>query len=151
MLSTMLKSTEFKCFTITILSSSRINGEYALMYFINPFHRNLQTQIDTLGMYGEDRRIYKKVYDRAPVVHLKDFVMYNAQEENQMHEPVEAESNEAVNSKEAVSFALGYGEQNFPAILTAAEEAGAEPGYRSTRPPFHGKTLNGMPISAANT
>ncbi|HHU49897.1 MAG: sugar phosphate isomerase/epimerase family protein [Caldicoprobacterales bacterium] len=123
----------------------KINGEYALDVLYQSIPSELlQTQIDTCWVHvaGEDPAEYiRKYIDRAPVVHLKDFVMYNAQEENQMHEPVEAESNEAVNSKEAVSFRpLGYGEQNFPAILTAAEEAGAEWVIVAQDRPSMGKT-----------
>lgn len=109
----------------------KIKGEYGLDVLYQSIPSELlQTQIDTcwVNVAGEDPAEYVRKYSgRAPVVHLKDFVSGENQKSDQDHELIEIESDEAVQTQEE-SFAfrpLGYGVQNFPAILTAAEEAGA--------------------------
>jgi sugar phosphate isomerase/epimerase len=107
----------------------KIKGEYGLdvLYQSVPSEL-LQTQIDTCWVYvaGEDPAEYVRKYTgRAPLVHLQDFVMGENQESDSQRSVL---SDEAVPSEEEfLAFRpLGYGVQNFPAILTAAEEAGAE-------------------------
>jgi sugar phosphate isomerase/epimerase len=109
----------------------KINGEYALdvLYQSVPSEL-LQTEIDTcwVNVAGVNPADYIRQYSgRAPIVHLKDFVMGNGEKPEQLYELIGVESEESAEQTESFGFRpLGYGVQNFPAILTASEEAGAE-------------------------
>ncbi len=108
-----------------------IDGEYALDIIYQSIPSELlQTQIDTCWVHvaGEDPAEYIRKYaNRTPVVQLKDFVFNNKQEPDQNHEQVESDTDEEARHCETIAFRpLGNGVQNFPAILTAAEEVGAE-------------------------
>ena len=110
----------------------KINGEYALDVLYQTVPSDLlQTQIDTcwVNIAGEDPADYVRKYSgRAPVVHLKDFVMSGKEKPEQMYVLLGTDSEKAVEQEEETfGFRpIGYGVQNFPAILTASEEAGAE-------------------------
>ncbi|MDD4681042.1 MAG: sugar phosphate isomerase/epimerase [Clostridia bacterium] len=110
----------------------KINGEYALDVLYQTVPSDLlQTQIDTcwVNVAGEDPADYVRKYSgRAPVVHLKDFVMSGKEKPEQMYVLLGTDSEKAVEQEEETfGFRpIGYGVQNFPAILTASEEAGAE-------------------------
>ena len=111
----------------------KINGEYGLDVLYQSVPSDLlQTEIDTcwVNVAGEDPAEYVRKYSgRAPVVHLKDFVMSGKKKPEQMYEliGIQSEKKEEVEEEEVFGFRpVGYGVQNFPAILTASEEAGAE-------------------------
>ena len=103
------------------------DGSYGLDYmYTNTAHENLQTELDTcwVNVGGENPAEYVKKYTgRAPVVHLKDF---EGEKSEQMYEliGIETEKKEVVNTFRFRP--VGHGKQNFPAILEAAVEAGAQ-------------------------
>lgn len=102
------------------------NGEYGLddMY-ANVDSRFLQTELDTcwVKVAGECPVEYIKKYSgRCPVVHLKDFV---GQKSENMYELIGIDKK--VEQTEEFAFKpVGYGVQDFPAILAAAVESGAQ-------------------------
>ncbi len=104
----------------------KVDGEYALdtLYREVP-EEFLKTQLDTcwVRVAGEDPAAYIRKYSgRAPVVHLKDFV---GQKSENMYALIGIASEEK--QTQAFEFrSVGNGVQDFPAILAAAEEAGAE-------------------------
>ena len=103
-----------------------VGGEYKLdiMYKTLPAGV-LDTELDTcwVNVGGEDPSAYVKKYaGRAPVVHLKDFY---GEKSDDMYELI----GEETKPKRPGGFEfrpVGSGLQNFPAILDAAEAAGAE-------------------------
>lgn len=103
-----------------------VGGEYKLdiMYKTLPADV-LGTEIDTcwVNVGGEDPAEYVKKYaGRTPVVHLKDFF---GEKSDDMYELI----GEETKPKRPGGFEfrpVGKGLQNFPAILDAAEAAGAE-------------------------
>lgn len=104
------------------------DGSYGLdyMYSYVPADK-LQTELDTcwVNVAGENPADYIRKYaGRAPVVHLKDFV--GGKSEN-MYELIGIESDKKNNDSSKFEFRpVGSGVQNFPAIIKAAEESGAE-------------------------
>lgn len=93
---------------------SRVSEEY------------LKTQLDTcwVRVAGEDPVAYLKKYSgRAPVVHLKDFV---GQKTKNMYALIGTDSDKEEKTQAFDFRPVGSGVQDFPAILAAAEEAGAE-------------------------
>lgn len=105
-------------------------GDYALdrMYADIPADL-LQTELDTcwVNVAGENPAAYVRKYaGRAPVVHLKDFVMPGKKPAH-LYELIGVETKETSDDAGAFEFRPnGYGAQDFPEILRAAEEAGAE-------------------------
>ncbi len=115
---------------------ARIDGEYALDILYREVPADLlQTELDTcwVRVAGENPAAYLRQYSgRAPVVHLKDFVMPD-------HKPASlykligleteaAGSTDADAGTEATGFEfrpLGSGVQDFPAILAAVADAGS--------------------------
>jgi sugar phosphate isomerase/epimerase len=110
----------------------KVDGEYGLDVLYNSVHSDLlQTQIDTcwVNVAGEDPAEYVKKYTRrAPVVHLKDFVMKGKEKPARLYELIGIESDENDKSSEEIfGFRpLGYGVQNIPAIIQASIDAGAK-------------------------
>ena len=110
----------------------KVDGEYGLDILYKSISEDLlKTQIDTcwVNVAGEDPAEYLKKYSgRAPVVHLKDFVMSGKEKPEQLYELIGIEQEEKQEGdEEAFGFRpIGYGVQDFPAILKACEEAGAE-------------------------
>ena len=115
----------------------KIDGEYGLDILYQSIPSDLlKTEIDTcwVNVAGEDPSEYVRKYSgRSPVVHLKDFVMSGKKKPKQMYELIGTEpqkkEEEAKEEDEEEVFGfrpVGYGVQNFPSILTASEEAGAE-------------------------
>ena len=102
------------------------NGQYGLDYLYEKVAAEyLQTEIDTcwVGVSGLDPAEYVKKYTgRAPIVHLKDYV---GKKSDHMYELIGIAS-EKKESEEFAFRAVGSGVQNFPAILKAADEAGAD-------------------------
>ena len=104
---------------------AKVDGKYALdvLYETVPAEY-LQTEIDTcwVNIGGENPAEYIRKYTgRAPVVHLKDF--YGERSEN-MYELIGMEAPKRPPSLELRP--VGSGMQNFPEILKAAEDAGAQ-------------------------
>lgn len=110
----------------------KVNGEYGLDVLYSSVPSDLlQTEIDTcwVNVAGENPADYIKKYtDRAPVVHLKDFVMKGKEKPAHLYELIGIKSEDSdKQSEENFGFrSLGYGVQNIPAIIQAANEAGAK-------------------------
>jgi sugar phosphate isomerase/epimerase len=107
-----------------------VDGEY----YLDTIYRTvpadlLQTEIDTcwVNVAGEDPSAYVIKYKgRAPIVHLKDFTMPSRENKENLYELIGIQSTEKSNSKDGFSFRpVGYGVQDIPKILTAAENVGA--------------------------
>jgi sugar phosphate isomerase/epimerase len=108
----------------------KINGEYALDILYKSVSADLlQTEIDTcwVNVAGEDPSAYVEKYaGRAPVVHLKDFVMPGKKPEK-MYELIGIQDDQKGSEEEAFDFRpLGLGVQNFPKILQACKTAGSQ-------------------------
>jgi Sugar phosphate isomerases/epimerases len=103
------------------------DGRYALDYIyetVSPEY--LQTEIDTcwVKVSGVDPAEYVRKYtDRAPVVHLKDFV---GERSKNMYKLIGIDEEEKQEEEVFQFRAVGYGKQDFPSILKASEEAGAK-------------------------
>ena len=108
----------------------KIDGEYALdlLYRTVPAEL-LQTELDTcwVNVSGENPADYLRKYTgRAPVVHLKDFYMPGEKPEH-MYDLIGIDDDGEDDSQGSFEFRpVGSGMQNFPAILKAAEDAGAQ-------------------------
>ncbi|MCL2831938.1 MAG: sugar phosphate isomerase/epimerase [Treponema sp.] len=108
----------------------KINGKYALddLYDSIPA-KLLQTEIDTCWarVGGVDPAEYILKYKgRSPVVHLKDFTSAGGQKPKADYDLI-GEAKKARASGGAFPFcAVGYGVQDFPAIIKASEAAGAK-------------------------
>ena len=89
----------------------------------------LKTQLDTcwVKVGGEDPADYIRKYSgRSPLVHLKDFV---GQRSKNMYALIGVKNDAEKKAAENQAFELrpvGYGVQDFPAILNAAKEAGTK-------------------------
>ncbi len=108
----------------------KLDGEYALDVLYNKIPADLlQTELDTcwVNVGGEDPAAYVRKYTgRAPVVHLKDFVM-SGKKPSGMYELIGIKPEEKTADEEAFGFRpVGHGYQDMPAILAAALDAGAE-------------------------
>ncbi|MBR5527843.1 MAG: sugar phosphate isomerase/epimerase [Clostridia bacterium] len=104
------------------------DGSYGLDYmYNNTAPENLQTELDTcwVNVGGENPSEYVKKYTgRAPVVHLKDF---EGSKSEQMYELIGIKTEKKEEVKNTFRFRpVGHGKQDFPSILAAAVEAGAE-------------------------
>ena len=110
----------------------KVDGEYGLDLLYRSISEDLlKTEIDTcwVNVAGEDPADYIRKYTgRSPVVHLKDFVMDDREKAGKLYELIGIEEEEGDEAKEG-SFEfrpVGYGVQDFPSILKASEEAGAQ-------------------------
>ena len=106
----------------------KIDGEYALDILYNEVPSEfLQTEIDTcwVNVGGENPAAYIEKYTgRAPVVHLKDFVGSN--NGGPLYKLIGIEEEETEAKEQTFEFRpVGYGVQDFKAILKASEKAGA--------------------------
>lgn len=107
----------------------KIDGQYALdILYKNVSSELLQTEIDTcwVNVAGENPSAYIRKYaGRSPVVHLKDFVMPGKKPEK-MYELIGITDDKKETETKAFEFRpLGLGVQNFPEILKACNDAGA--------------------------
>lgn len=108
----------------------KIDGEYGLdvMYSTIPAEY-LQTELDTcwVNVGGEVPAEYILKYSgRTPVVHLKDFVMQGKEKPKKLYALIGIDDEEEQACEEAFSFKpVGYGVQDMPAIIAAAEKSGA--------------------------
>ena len=105
----------------------KLDGEYALDILYREVSADLlQTELDTcwVNVGGEDPAAYIRKYaGRAEIVHLKDFV--GGKTEN-MYALIGIDENEEKDAGGKFEFRpVGHGRQDFPAILEAAEYAGA--------------------------
>ena len=105
---------------------TKIDGKYALDVLYESVPADLlQTELDTcwVNVGGEDPSAYLLKYaGRAPIVHLKDFV--GSKSEN-MYELIGIDKKVEKSSEAFELRPVGSGKQDFPAILDAAEKAGA--------------------------
>jgi len=99
-------------------------GDYALDVMYDNIPADLlQTELDTcwVNVGGEDPAAYVLKYsDRAPIVHLKDFI---GEKSDNMYELIGDDTAVAKPSKFELR-PVGSGKQNFPAIIDACEKAG---------------------------
>lgn len=109
----------------------KIDGRYGLdvMYETVPA-AYLQTELDTcwVNVGGEDPAKYIEKYSgRTPVVHLKDFVMKGREKPKKLYDLIGIDDGAETSSEEDFSFKpVGYGVQDMPAIIAAAEASGAK-------------------------
>ena len=107
----------------------KLDGKYALDILYDTVPADLlQTELDTcwINVGGENPAAYLRKYaGRAPVVHLKDFYL-SGEKPEQMYELIGIESEKKEERKTFEFRPLGKGMQDFPAILAASEDAGAQ-------------------------
>ena len=106
----------------------KVGEEYALDMLYRTVPADLlQTELDTcwVNVGGENPANYIRKYSgRSPVVHLKDFVGGKAEN---MYELIGIESEQKAAEPTQFEFRpVGYGRQDFPEIIKASKEAGAE-------------------------
>ena len=105
----------------------KLDGKYALdvLYETVPAIY-LQTELDTcwVNVGGEAPAEYLLKYSgRAPVLHLKDFV---GEKSEDMYELIGIEKKAPARPANFAFRPVGYGKQDFPTILAAAEKAGVQ-------------------------
>lgn len=104
----------------------KINDAYILdTYYAQIPAEYLQTELDTcwVNVGGENPAAYVRKYTgRAPIVHLKDFA--GSKSEN-MYALIGTDSAKEESTGKFEFRPVGYGRQDIPAILQAAEDAGA--------------------------
>ncbi len=104
----------------------KIDGKYALdILYDSVSPEQLQTELDTcwVNVGGENPADYILKYTgRSPVVHLKDF---EGEKSANMYALIGIESEGESKPSTFEYRPVGYGKQNFPAILAAAEKAGS--------------------------
>ncbi len=109
----------------------KVDGKYALDILYDSVDADLlQTELDVcwVNVSGENPPSYIRKYTgRAPVVHLKDFYMEQGKKAAKMYDLIGIDDDTEVAEEENVfEFRpVGYGVQDFPAILDAAADAGA--------------------------
>ena len=104
----------------------KIDGKYALEVLYDTVPADLLgTELDTcwVRVGGEEPAAYvRKFAGRAPVVHLKD---YAGGKSDNMYELIGIESKKKADDTPFEFRPVGYGVQDIPAIVAAAEYAGA--------------------------
>lgn len=105
----------------------KINGEYALDKLYETLSPDLlQTELDTcwVNVAGVDPVGYVKKYSgRTPVLHLKDFT---GSKTDNMYELIGIEDKKAAYTKAFEFRPVGYGKQDIPSLIEAAEESGTK-------------------------
>lgn len=105
----------------------KVEGEYALDVLYKEVSADLlQTQLDTcwVNVGGENPADYIRKYaGRTPTVHLKDFL---GEKSENMYGLIGLEGSEAKADGVFQLRHLGSGKQDFPAIVKAADEGGAQ-------------------------
>lgn len=109
----------------------KINGEYGLDVLYNSVPADfLQTELDTcwVNVGGENPAEYILKYTgRAPVVHLKDFIMKSKDKPQKLYDLIGIDDETESAQEDSFSFMpVGHGVQDFDAILKASVKAGAE-------------------------
>lgn len=105
----------------------KLDGKYALEVLYDTVPATLlQTELDVcwVRVGGEEPAAYVRKYTgRAPVVHLKD---YAGGKSEHMYELIGIESEKKATEEKPFEFRpVGHGVQDMPAIIAAAEDAGA--------------------------
>ena len=105
----------------------KIGGKYILDAYYDAIPADLlKTELDTcwVNVGGEEPAAFVRKYrDRAPIVHLKDFF---GSKTDHMYALIGSDAAKEA-PDEAFEFRpLGYGRQNVPELVRAAEEAGAQ-------------------------
>ena len=118
-----------------------VNGKYALdvLYDTVPAEY-LQTELDVcwVNVGGEDPASYLLKYSgRSPVLHLKDFY---GEKSDDMYELIGIDRKMPKRPANFEFRPVGYGKQDFPAILEAAEKAGVQWVVVEQDAPSMGKT-----------
>jgi sugar phosphate isomerase/epimerase len=120
-----------------------IDGVYALDLLYRALPPDLlQVQLDTCWSTaaGIDSPAYLRKYaGRAPVVHLKDFFMEGGSAAG-AYDLIGIQADPAIDRSRFEFRALGSGQQNFPAILAAAKDAGSKWLVVEQDEPMPGKT-----------
>lgn len=106
----------------------KVDGEYALDILYKEVSADLlEPQLDTcwVNVGGEDPAKYIRKYSgRTEIVHLKDFA---GQKGENMYALIGIDDDKKKNATGGFEFRpVGYGLQNFPAILDASKEVGAK-------------------------
>ena len=107
------------------------NGSFGLDYlYVKVPADLLQTELDTcwIKVAGESPIAYIEKYaDRCPIVHLKDFYREDeAEDEGQLYELI-GQDEKKEKKKSSFEFRpVGYGVQDIPSIVKAAQENGAK-------------------------
>jgi sugar phosphate isomerase/epimerase len=108
---------------------TKVNGKFALDILYETIPADLlQTQVDTCWakVAGVDPAAYVRKYaGRAPVVHLKDFYM-EGDSLGGVNDPKALEGKVPARNDTFRFKHLGAGLQDFPAIIKASEDAGAQ-------------------------
>ena len=119
----------------------KINDKYILDTYYEEIPADLlQTELDTcwVNVGGENPPQYVRKYTgRAHTVHLKDF---NGSKTANMYALIGTDAAKEESSSKFEFRPVGYGKQDFPAILAAAEDAGAEWVVVEQDSPSMGKT-----------
>ncbi|MBQ8783199.1 MAG: sugar phosphate isomerase/epimerase [Clostridia bacterium] len=109
----------------------KVDGVYGLDLLYSTLSADeLQTELDTcwVNVGGENPADYVVKYSgRAPVVHLKDFVMSGKDKPAKMYALIGIDDGAQSDEEEGEDFAfrpVGYGVQDMPAILEACKKAG---------------------------
>lgn len=109
----------------------KLDNKYALDILYDSVSDDLlKTQVDTcwVNVAGENPSEYLMKYKgRAPVVHLKDFVMKSRGKPKNLYELIGIEEEKKDDSEDDFSFRpVGYGVQDIPSILKASQAVGAK-------------------------
>lgn len=109
----------------------KIDGEYGLdILYKEVSPELLETELDTcwVNVGGENPAEYIEKYSgRTPVVHLKDFVMKGKEKPKKLYDLIGIDDENEAASEDEFSFKpVGYGVQDFEAIMKASEKSGAE-------------------------
>ena len=106
----------------------KVDGQYGLDILYNSVPAEyLQTQIDTcwVNVAGENPAEYLRKYaGRAPLVHLKDFVM-TGKTSGALYDLIGEDETDKDDSGDFSFKPVGYGVQDMPAILAACKQIGA--------------------------
>lgn len=104
----------------------KVNGAYILDTYYSRIPEDLlKTELDTcwVNVGGENPADYVRKYTgRAPIVHLKDFA---GSKSSNMYALIGSDEAKEDSAGKFEFRPVGYGKQDFPAILAASEEAGA--------------------------
>ncbi len=109
----------------------KLDGKYGYDIIFDSIPSSLlATEQDTcwINVAGENPADYIVKYSgRAPVVHIKDFVMKNRDSKSGLYELIGIKPTERQADEGDFAFRpAGYGVQSFPEILEAAKKAGSE-------------------------
>lgn len=107
-----------------------VDGEYYLDTIYKTISEDLlKTEIDTcwVNVAGENPSEYIMKYkDRAPVVHLKDFVMKGKAKKENLYELIGIDKSVQESEGDFAFRPVGHGVQDFKSILEASKKAGAK-------------------------